>query len=248
MTHQHDIASIAKMLEIQSVGEGRPVLLLHGIQGTLQSWARVLPVLHGVNVHMPNLPGRGRSPRAGSIDPAWLYSIDTYSQLIREVVIDISRQTGSVVDVVGWSMGVTVLLELYRKTAGDGIGRIALLSGTPMPSEARWFSSAERDRIEQEAIERAKRMRLVDVAEPTAVSFSLQSARSFDHREMLASIDRPLLVVHGTADDQSPYSHGALIAASVPGSRLVALNGAGHSILLENAKEVGESLNAFLLG
>jgi pimeloyl-ACP methyl ester carboxylesterase len=45
-----------------------------------------------------------------------------------------------------------------------------------------------------------------------------------------AAIAAPLLVVHGTADPLFPYAHGVALAAAVPGSTLVAVEGGGHEL------------------
>jgi pimeloyl-ACP methyl ester carboxylesterase len=52
-----------------------------------------------------------------------------------------------------------------------------------------------------------------------------------DHPHMpLASISAPTLVIHGTADPMFPLEHGEALADEIPGTRLLALQGAGHGI------------------
>lgn len=46
----------------------------------------------------------------------------------------------------------------------------------------------------------------------------------------LSSITVPTLVVHGTADPMFPLGHGHALAASIPGSTLLAIDGAGHGV------------------
>ena len=48
--------------------------------------------------------------------------------------------------------------------------------------------------------------------------------------EKVASIRLPLLVIHGTLDPVLPYPHAVALAETIPGSKLVALEGAGHEI------------------
>jgi pimeloyl-ACP methyl ester carboxylesterase len=38
------------------------------------------------------------------------------------------------------------------------------------------------------------------------------------------------LVIHGTADPMFPLAHGEALAGEVPGSTLLALEGAGHGV------------------
>jgi pimeloyl-ACP methyl ester carboxylesterase len=49
-------------------------------------------------------------------------------------------------------------------------------------------------------------------------------------RPPLSSIAAPALVIHGTADPMFPVAHGEALAATIPNSRLLTLDGAGHGI------------------
>jgi len=46
----------------------------------------------------------------------------------------------------------------------------------------------------------------------------------------LSSITAPTLVIHGTADPMFPLKHGEVLAADIPGARLLRLEGAGHGV------------------
>jgi pimeloyl-ACP methyl ester carboxylesterase len=49
-------------------------------------------------------------------------------------------------------------------------------------------------------------------------------------QDSLADINLPLLVIHGTDDPVMPYAHGVALANSVPGARLVPIEGGGHEL------------------
>jgi pimeloyl-ACP methyl ester carboxylesterase len=49
-------------------------------------------------------------------------------------------------------------------------------------------------------------------------------------REPLSSIAAPTLVIHGSADPMFPPEHGTALARTIPGARLVTLEGAGHGL------------------
>ena len=49
-------------------------------------------------------------------------------------------------------------------------------------------------------------------------------------RAPLSSIAAPTLVIHGTADPLFPAGHGEVLAAEIPGARLVRLMEAGHGV------------------
>lgn len=46
--------------------------------------------------------------------------------------------------------------------------------------------------------------------------------------DRLGSIDAPTLVIHGTDDPILPFDHGQAIADSIPGAKLLAMQGVGH--------------------
>jgi pimeloyl-ACP methyl ester carboxylesterase len=48
--------------------------------------------------------------------------------------------------------------------------------------------------------------------------------------ERLESINVPTLVIHGTEDPILPFDHGQAIADSIPGAKLLTLNGVGHEL------------------
>jgi pimeloyl-ACP methyl ester carboxylesterase len=61
----------------------------------------------------------------------------------------------------------------------------------------------------------------------------------------LPSIDLPTLVIGGTADVLTPPMESRRIARLIPGARLVMIEGAGHTIMLERAEELEALLVEF---
>ena len=51
-----------------------------------------------------------------------------------------------------------------------------------------------------------------------------------DRRPLLAKLDIPTLVVHGTEDPILGYPHGVALAETIPGAELMTLEGAGHEM------------------
>ena len=51
-----------------------------------------------------------------------------------------------------------------------------------------------------------------------------------DRRPLLAKLDIPTLVVHGTEDPILAYPHGVALAEAIPGAELMTLEGAGHEM------------------
>ena len=58
----------------------------------------------------------------------------------------------------------------------------------------------------------------------------LDAMRVCDTTDLLSEINVPTLVIHGGRDTMVEPSEGAAVAGAVPGSRLLILESAGHSI------------------
>ena len=89
-------------------GNGKPLLLLHGLGGSYRSWDTIADALAGQRrLVIPDLPGFGSSaPLPGKVSIATL--ADSVTRLIAD--LDLGR-----VDAVGSSMGARLALELARR-------------------------------------------------------------------------------------------------------------------------------------
>ena len=48
--------------------------------------------------------------------------------------------------------------------------------------------------------------------------------------DRLGSIDIPTLVIHGDEDGILPYDHGEALAGSIPGAKMLTMEGVGHEL------------------
>ncbi|PXX65622.1 pimeloyl-ACP methyl ester carboxylesterase [Nocardia tenerifensis] len=75
------------------------------------------------------------------------------------------------------------------------------------------------------------------------MSSFLASLIAFDETATLPHLGAiPALVLAGTADIVVPFTHSVVLASQLAGSRLVPLEGAGHSVIFERAEEVALSI------
>lgn len=89
-------------------GEGSPLLLVHGLGGTWQSWNTILPALSAARkVTAIDLPGHGQSPAASDSG--------TFAGLADSVDRFITEQGMEGVDIVGSSLGARIALEMARR-------------------------------------------------------------------------------------------------------------------------------------
>ncbi len=245
-----DTSRIAQSLELREAGHGAPLLLVHGIQGTADAWAPLLPSLLGRRCVLPNLPGRGLSPRwreTEALPRDAYYHLEHYADLLQEMVRDAGERYGAPLALAGWSMGVSVILSMLARHGGQGVERLVLISGTACASPgAVWFKGQTAQAVVDEARLRAERLGLKSVADGDAVAASWVSVRNADLREAAQAISCPTLVVHGELDDQCPLEHGRWLAEHVPGASWLPLPGVGHAALAQGTATLGSSLSAFL--
>ena len=110
---------------IVSPGAQPPVLFLHGNSSSMRVWANQFECMRrmGRAFIAIDLPGHGQSNNSST--PHLTYSFPGYAAVVREVLDALRCKS---VDVVGWSLGGHVGLELL---ATDSRIRSLLISGTP---------------------------------------------------------------------------------------------------------------------
>jgi pimeloyl-ACP methyl ester carboxylesterase len=234
------IATTNGPISFLETGTGRPILLLHGIQGTARTWDAVAPLLsERYRVISPNL--RGRSDSHSPQNPE-AYRLQNFACDLAAVVEMIAEP----VLIVAWSMGVSVTLELLRKQRREQISGLVLVSGTAFAGDqARWFSSSTITEVEQEARERGRKLALVEAAHPRAVAAAWRHVQQADFRDFLPSIDYPTLVIHGADDDQCPIGHGRLLAEKIPGAQLNEWADCGHNPMAHDPQRFARAVARF---
>lgn len=98
-------------------GNGRALLLIHGLGGSWQSWSTILGSLSAQRrVIAIDLPGHGATPAQADSG--------TFDGLVGSVERYIADAGLEGIDVVGSSMGARIVLELARR---GGVGNVVAL-------------------------------------------------------------------------------------------------------------------------
>lgn len=98
-------------------GEGRKLLLIHGLGGSWQSWSTVLDALSADRTVIAiDLPGHGATPAEAESG--------TFDGLVGSVERYIASNRLRGIDIVGSSMGARIALELARR---GGVGNVVAL-------------------------------------------------------------------------------------------------------------------------
>ncbi|WP_087721456.1 alpha/beta fold hydrolase [Pandoraea sp. PE-S2T-3] len=236
-------------MEIRRVGtsDGFPVVALHGIQGTNDSWVPLATALgDAFEFILPNLPGRGDAAFPAS---AKACSADAFAQLAGDVI---AQEIGARPYVLaGWSMGVSVIFELMAQLA-NGTARhappvaVMLMSGTAQLNEVRWFEASEESALRDEIRQREIRLGLKRAAHPQVVAWTWQALKPVSHLAHLTHVTMPALIVHGSDDEDCPVAHAHRMHEGIRDATLHVIPGARHSLLTQNTQAVGVAVRAFL--
>ena len=114
-------------MAIDSEGEGPPIVMLHGLGGTSNSFQAMVPALTGFRVVRPDLPGAGRSPT-----PAQKITVG----LLVEAVAHAADHLGvNRAHVVGHSFG-TLIAQHVAARHPDRVASLTLFGPILEPQDA----------------------------------------------------------------------------------------------------------------
>jgi 2-succinyl-6-hydroxy-2,4-cyclohexadiene-1-carboxylate synthase len=256
-------------LNVEVVGAGPPLLLLHGFTGSAATWASHLPELSSrATTIAVDLIGHGASDTPA--DPA-RYSM---SRCIVDLLAVLDRLRVERTGVLGYSMGARVALHLAL-AAPERVAGLVLESGSPglagesersarRASDEELAATIERDggaafmaRWEQlplfasqntlpaEARSALRRQRLRNSAQGLAHSLrGMGTGTQASLWSRLGQIDAPALLIVGALDEKF-CRIGRAMAAAMPRARLAVVPGAGHAVHLERPDEFNRLVVGF---
>jgi len=254
------------------IGEGEPIVFVHGISGCWQNWLENLPHFgRSHRVIALDLPGCGASPM-----PSWKIDIPAYGRLLHDFCEKVGVEHGAAL--VGNSMGGFIAAE--AETAAPGrFDRLVLVSAAGIlntwnPEERAtatafaWkvFGPVYADRSRE--ILRRSRLRqitlgpfmrypnrlradllweqIVGGARCPGFGDALRAVIRHDIRERLGSIEIPTLIAWGFADRVIPVQAALSYHRRIPGSRLEIFERTGHVPQLERPGRFNTLLDEFL--
>jgi pimeloyl-ACP methyl ester carboxylesterase len=257
-------------------GEGPPVVLLHGLGGFGESWRHNIPALaRRAQVFALDLPGYGRSAKPRGAYDLGFFARAVFSFIETVGLGQVSLVGHSLGGAVAVTCALThpsrverlCLLSalvpglvyhpswIYRALAVPGLGEALALLGSarvykaalahcfhkPEPSEVGFlveFSYAARTSLESRAAYLATlrhvRRDFVD--------------RAAAYRRALASLDAPVLLIHGHEDRVVPAAHAASAADTLPRATTRWVDACGHFPQIERAAVVNAWMADFLSG
>jgi pimeloyl-ACP methyl ester carboxylesterase len=241
-------------------GQGRPVIFLHGLGGTSESWrAAATTLASGMRVFVPDQIGFGASDK-----PFLDYSIVTLVDFLAEFMDAAGLEKASL---VGHSMGGRVA-SLFALEHPERVERLVLVDGAgykpnydPEVLRALEFNNLAEARHLLTLLYYDDGTRATDAAARRLFTERMRSGSGYTLGRLLESYRRgegfaddlspigaPTLIVWGKEDEITAASTARAAQKQIKGSKLVLLERCGHIPMVEAPDELLAALKDFLLG
>jgi pimeloyl-ACP methyl ester carboxylesterase len=259
-------ASDGAAIAFDEEGEGRPLLLLHGLMAHRGFFAQQRGLAADFRLITLDLRGHGESRGNGAA-----LTIERLAGDVAELAdhLDLCDAV-----VVGWSLGASVLFRLLAGPAARRFAGAVIVDMTPrVLNDGDWTLGLSRDVVEARAA--AIRDDFASFAtaagaaifaqpiaddgrplatwagsefarnDPAAIGALWASLAHEDFRPLLARIGQPTLVVHGAQSHLYGSGTADHLVAALPDARAVAFHHSGHAPHLEQPELFNRTLKAF---
>src|SRR5260221_818996 len=235
-------------------GNGDPLLLIMGLGCTSGFWHRTRPALaeRFRTIALDNR-GIGRSEA-----PPGPY---TTAMMASDAAAVLDAANVEQAHVIGCSMGGMIAQELVLAhparvrslilgcTSPGGPhaippARPALANLTPAEAEEALLAMTYHEGTPRALIDEDSAVR--GLPEPAAYAAQVAASQGFDAYDRLPQVTARTLVVHGENDRRVPMENGRLLAARIPGAKLVLIPNAGHVFTTDQADTANRIFLTFL--
>ncbi|TGE20969.1 alpha/beta fold hydrolase [Hymenobacter metallicola] len=256
-------------LHVTDLGEGRPVVLIHGwpLSAAMYEYQYAHLLENGFRVIGITLRGFGHSDKPGG-----RYTYDVFADDIK-VVLEKLRVEGATIG--GFSMGGATVIRYVAKYEGAHVSRMALFgAAAPVWTQRPDFGYGVWTKADVDGLltlNYTDRPQLFEnfaqlfPASPTSVSPGhgawlgtiqaqaspyamgecLKTLRDSDLRADLRQISLPTLILHGRLDKICSYDLAEQMQALLPTSQLVVFEKSGHALFLEEMDQFNSELVTF---
>ena len=223
-------------------GAGAPVILLHGGLGHSGNWGYQVPALiaNGYRAIVIDSRGHGRSTRDGRP-----YS---YELMASDVLAVMNALHCNRAALVGWSDGACTALILAAKHPSRVAGVFFFACNMdptgvrpfdPTPALNRCFSRHTQDYKRLSATPEQFKHFVEDVG-------LMQRTQPDYSRQDLAKIRVPVRIVQSESDEFIKREHAEYLARTIPGAKLIVLNGVSHFAPLQRPQQFNTAMLAFV--
>jgi non-heme chloroperoxidase len=258
----------------QDLGEGKPVVLIHGWPLSHEMWEYQVNTLveNGLRVITYDRRGFGRSSK-----PLNGYDYDTFTDDLKAVLDTLNLED---VTLVGFSMGGGEVVRYFSRHEGARVSQAVLLGAvTPFLLKTKDNPEGAHKEIFINAINAIKEDRiefldmfglqffgvtkehrplsnplleyfrlLASVAGPIPTQKAVTAYSETDFRKDLKAVNVPTLIIHGDADDIVPIEiSGDKTAKLIPDNYYKVYHGAPHGFFYTHKEQLNEDLLEFIL-
>ena len=244
---------------IDDIGEGYPLVLVHGYLGSSAMWKFQKDYLKNYfRVIAPALPGFGESHKVKSLN-----SINAMAKI---VIKCIQKKKINKFNLMGHSMGGMVVQEIV-KIAGDNVNKLICFATGSIGNIPDRFESLDVSikRLKEEGIkETAKRIppkwfvhgnkaknyylcedATKEISEETAYN-ALNAMKNWNGLEILKNIKNETLIIWGDKDVSYNFNQVEMLNKNVPNSKLEIFKGCCHNVHLEEPENFNKTIKNFL--
>jgi 3-oxoadipate enol-lactonase len=232
----------APRLDVEIVGKGRDLVLLHSLLSDRSSYEPLAARIAGERrLVLVSLPGFGASPPVGS-------TLGEYADAVAATFEDLGLAPDT--DVLGNGLGGFVALSLASRYGARFERMVLVGSAIAFPEAGRATFRALADKVEREgmgAVADAAMRRMFPepfiaahpevVAgreaafrriDPVVFAAACRMLARLDLGDELARIQNPTLIVVGAEDQATPPALGRALRDRLPNATLIELSGLGH--------------------
>ncbi len=240
---------------VQQGRQGLPVIFVHGSGSNHLVWGSQVRALGEVaQAIAADLPGHGRS------QPPGCNSVSDYTDIIRGLLDALHFERAVVVGhSLGGAIAQTFGLTYPERTAGLGLvgtgARLrvlpAILEGVLSPADFEKAMQLVVDCSYAPGLDAEMRRRAEEdfrACPPQVTHDDFAACDAFDIMARVSDIRAPTLIVCGRQDRLTPIKYSEYLASKIPNARLVLVEGAGHSVMVEQPEAVNQALVEFVRG
>lgn len=236
----HGSTRASGLVDTIALGDGPPLILLHGLAASARWWSRVVPALSERHrVHAIDLPSFGASGHGVR------FRLEQIPGRLVEFMDERGIERASV---IGHSMGGLIAGRLAADHPGR-VDRLVLVDAGFLRLDPSWLHKVTGPvRAVRFTRPPLARLLLEDVARvgPFALTDATLQLLRTDWVEVLGRVRAPTLVVWGEGDTICPPVIGQGIAERVPDARLVVIPECGHNPMWERPEAFLEAVLPFL--
>lgn len=250
----------------EDVGEGEPILFIHGVWMSSKFFHKQLPYFQkNYRAIAIDLRGHGRSSKV-----PYGHTVSQYAKDVHQFIHTLNLNN---VTLVGWSMGAFVIWDYLTQFGDDNLKATVIvdelasdfkwpdfeIGAFDIPTLTHFMREIQLNRenflrgfislmFKEEPSEEEMAWMLEETTKPTeAIASAILFDQSVvDYRSMLSSIKLPTLLCFGKEEKLIPVAAGEHLKANIPYAQLEIFENSCHCPFFEEADQFNKTVDSFL--